>query len=197
MNDGTKRPKAQDQDHTNPFEEWERSNLRGKQRKRAAPKVDADGPKLPLLSLNEPAPGADPDPAVVGKIKESVSRDPKGLQRALEGLGLSLRYNLRGATAEWRGHDLPGKHDGAWNAVNDRFDSFVREQIATSFVTGPKNLPAKFGRETWADSVNALCFMAEVDPFVSWLDKLPECGTVPSGSAAGSSACSPWSERRS
>ena len=134
MNDGTKRPKAQDQDHTNPFEEWERSNLRGKQRKRAAPKVDADGPKLPLLSLNEPAPGADPDPAVVGKIKESVSRDPKGLQRALEGLGLSLRYNLRGATAEWRGHDLPGKHDGAWNAVNDRFDSFVREQIATSFV---------------------------------------------------------------
>ena len=160
-----------------------RASKRAKPKRRAKPapkaKAAADDPK-PALSIEttaDPVPAPDEpsrDPAVVGDIQQNISRNPEGLQTALSALGLSLRYNLRRATVEWRGRDVPGQRADAWSAANDRIDSYIREQIATLFVTGPKNLPAKFGRETWSDSVNALCFLAEVDPFLDWLLELPE-----------------------
>ena len=144
-----------------------------------APKPDDDGPKLPLMSLNEPAPASaprNPDPAVVGAIRQSIPRNPQGLEVALEAMGLELRYNLRGATPEWRGGAVSSGRTRAdlWSAANDRVDSFIREGIAETFVTGSKGQPAKFGAETWSDSVNALCYLAEVDPFLDWLLDLPE-----------------------
>ena len=178
-----------------------RASKRAKPKRRAKPaanvKAAADDPKLILKHRTRPdhhlAPrrrlsaetSADPvpvpvpdkpsrDPAVVGEIKQSISRNPEGLQTALRGLGLSLRYNLRRATVEWRGRDVRHMPGDVWCAANDRVDSFIRESIAETFVSGPKNLPAKFGRETWSDSVNAICHIAECDPFLGWLLKLPK-----------------------
>ena len=192
MEDAKDLTAKQDQDA---FEKVEREALekgraakraRPKRRAKAAPKAKAaavEDPALTLLSVEttpDPVPAPDtpvPDLAVVreewGEPGESIPKNPEGLQAALRGLGLELRYNIRGATAEWKGRDIRHMPNDVWSAANDRVDSFIRESIATQFVTGPKNRPAKFGRETWGDSVDALCYLRECDPFLDWLLDLP------------------------
>ena len=63
-----------------------------------------------------------------------------------------------------------------WHPVSERFAASLKELIARCFTiltpAGDKK-PLAFRRETWKDSMNALLYSREVDPFKEWLDSLP------------------------
>ena len=57
--------------------------------------------------------------------------------------------------------------------ANDRLEASIRESIAATYVSGEKNAPLRFGRDTWKDSLNALLYERQTDPFIEWLESLP------------------------
>ncbi len=104
-----------------------------------------------------------------------VEKNAEGLGRALALLEVDLRYNARAHRAEMQ-HNANG-----WQPFNDRIVAKLREVLAACFVylgpPGKDGSPGepkalKFGRESWADVLNALLFGSEVDPFVEWLEGL-------------------------
>ena len=108
--------------------------------------------------------------------RQRITRTATGLQRALDFLKIELRYNVRGARHEWReaGGEWSGGAEGA-----DQIDADIVERIAERCVVGKKNAPALFGAETWKRCRNALLRYQHVDPFVAWLNALPEHDGVP------------------
>ena len=63
-----------------------------------------------------------------------------------------------------------------WERLDDREDAEIRAKIAENFTYKTQRGPAPlhFGRDRWQDSLNALLYHAQVDPFSLWLDSLPE-----------------------
>ena len=108
-----------------------------------------------------------------GKLGEPVQgKNALGLGEALEYLELELRYNLRAHRVEIR----RGQYT-KWQAMNDRIAAILREVLAYHFAykgADGRQLDLNFGAESWADAVNALCYSREVDPFIEWLESLPE-----------------------
>ena len=95
----------------------------------------------------------------------SLSRNLAGLKAALTGQGVEFRFNTRAMRHEYR-------EGGDWLPSTDRYESNLRERIAETYVTGQKNAPLKFGRDTWTTALLALLFEHEVDPFKDWLESL-------------------------
>ena len=110
--------------------------------------------------------------ATTQMIPQSLDRDAAGLARALDALGLAARFNVRAARHEFQ-------LDGEWRQATDRMEAAIQEKIATTFATGRKRAPLRFGEPTWRRSLNALLDGREVDPFVEWLDALPPWDGTP------------------
>ena len=108
-----------------------------------------------------------------GKLGEPVQgKNALGLGEALEHLKLELRYNVRAHRVEIR----RGQY-AKWQAMNDRTAAMLRETLAYHFAykgADARRLDLNFSADAWADAVNALCYSREVDPFISWLETLPE-----------------------
>ena len=101
------------------------------------------------------------------QVKPKLPRNADGLAKALAMLDIGMRYDLRASRPQYR------VNGGTWQDSTDRLDSHVRERISASFLTGD-NKSLWFGRDTWNTSQNSLLFENEVDPFLIWLDALPE-----------------------
>lgn len=103
-------------------------------------------------------------------------KDEDALETALTQLGVKVRYNVRAARTE-----VLEAGTETWQQMNDRITSDLRRTIAANYSyeteRGPR--PLRYGRETWADYLNALLRHREVDPVVEWLDGLPEWDQEP------------------
>ena len=93
-------------------------------------------------------------------------RDKVNLARALDALGVKVRYNLRSNGHEWNEGD-------GWIPANDRLDDDIRERIASRFTIGETKNPARYSRERWTTCLNAILYGCEVDPLREWLESLP------------------------
>ena len=99
-----------------------------------------------------------------------------GLLRALEWIGIDVRFNERSARLE-----LQDASDGAagrpnWESSDDMRGAKLREMVAdTCLYPGAKGIPSRlqFGRERWNDVMDAVLDDRRVDPFKIWLDALP------------------------
>ena len=105
-----------------------------------------------------------------------ITKDSRGLEKALRELGYEYRYNSRAAQFQVSAHT-----DHGWQEITDRKDADLREIIANRFKFASKanRVRAWFGAVSWADAVNALAYRVEVDPFVDWLVSLPEWDETP------------------
>ena len=101
-------------------------------------------------------------------------KDAKTLGSILAEANIELRWNLRAQKIKYREPGV-GVELGAWAGVNDRLMARVRDNLGRSYYVhtarGPSAL--NFGREKWADSVNALVWYAQIDPFIECLEELP------------------------
>ena len=109
------------------------------------------------------------------KAKDSVT-----LQAVLSEDKIELRWNLRAQKIEFREPET-GVKPGAWKGVNDRIMARMRDNISRRYFVfterGPRAL--RFSRERWDDSVNAIIWAQEIDPFAERLEALPEWDGVP------------------
>ena len=103
------------------------------------------------------------------KSKVYPRLDNEALENALEALGVECRYNLRSSRAELReGND--------WEPTNDRTVAKLVTTIAKrfSYSVHRGDAPLKYGRENWNLNFSALLKGREVDPFLLWLEALPQ-----------------------
>ncbi len=145
-------------------------------------------PARPLLSRAD-----ENHPRIISPALEPLSDQPKfgtkefpfpaknknALKHASEALGITFRFNKRVKRIEWG-----SKHvTGPWRPLNDREAAAIRDQIADNFYVKISQRPSysrlNFGREKWQDSLNALVYEYEVDPFLEWLRTLPKWDSVP------------------
>ncbi len=121
-----------------------------------------------------PPPEDDPEAQGGHMIPEGKTR--AGLLRALEWIGIDVRFNERSARLE-----LQDASDGAagrpnWESSDDMRGAKLREMVAdTCLYPGAKGVPSRlqFGRERWGDVMDAVLDDRRVDPFKIWLDALP------------------------
>ena len=99
---------------------------------------------------------------------DRITKTAAGLDKALRGLGVELRYNLRSTHVEQVGM---GNTD--WRTLTDHAAARLREMIATKYKWDSQRAPeAKFGKESWADALDSYLHDHRVDPFLSWLQSL-------------------------
>ena len=102
--------------------------------------------------------------------------DSRSLFGALSVLRTDIRYNLRAAAAEFR------EESGDWKPVTDRWLSDLRERIAdvACYVNGMRQtVRLQFGREAFNSALLAMLNRRECDPFLMWLESLPEWDREP------------------
>ena len=100
-----------------------------------------------------------------------VTRDASGLAKALDLLEIKARFNERAHRVEWWEYSSPVKKHGdpEWEPTSDRIEDWIRHQIQKHCITGPKNTPLWFGRDTWAPALNSHVRTRGCDPFADWL----------------------------
>ena len=108
-----------------------------------------------------------------GKALTFPRKDADSLEAALAALGITARYNLRSWCAE-----LSTGDGTTWTRTDDRSSADVRRVIAGKFsyqLAGGKGIaPLRFGLDSWSEHLNALLHHLEVDPFLLWLEALPQ-----------------------
>ena len=116
-------------------------------------------------------PGGPPDGS---KDNPFHRRDSEALEVVLTALFMDVRFNVRNRRTEWKGLTIRDEDD--WVSISDRKLASMREQIARQFYVhtkdGPK--PLAWGREAFHDTLNALLQYRERDPFLDYLEGLPE-----------------------
>ena len=98
--------------------------------------------------------------------KPRLPYGPSGLRAALNGLGITVRYNVRAHRAEWREGD-------DWRPFDDRTRRCIRERIEAAFLNAKGDKSLSFGRERFTDDLNGVLFHCELDPFQEWLESRP------------------------
>lgn len=93
---------------------------------------------------------------------------------------IELRWNLRAQKIDYREPETEAA-PGAWRSVDDLLMARVRDDLSRSYYVATERGPRAlhFGRERWEDSVNALIYRNQVDPFAEWLEALPGWDGVP------------------
>ena len=95
-------------------------------------------------------------------------KTPDTLRRALSILGVDLRFNTRGQREEWC-----FRFGTPWQPMSDHVHQELRSEVAKRFKEdGGAQL--KFGRDAWHDAVDVMMYHAYVDPFLEYLNQLPE-----------------------
>ena len=128
----------------------------------------------------EPTP---PAPATWAFLKEPMKDNqcpylPKtaaALEWALARLGVTVRQNMRSHAVEWC-KDAEWGMAVEWLLMNGRAAARFRSDIESKFIVDSYKgrIPLKFGREAFNEALDSLLFDREVDPFVEYLDSLPE-----------------------
>ena len=107
-----------------------------------------------------------------GKALTFDRKDADALEGSLAALGITARYNLRSMCAEL------STGNGTWTRTDDRSSADLRRVIAGKFsyhLAGGKGIaPLRFGLDSWSEHLNALLHHLEVDPFLLWLEALPQ-----------------------
>ena len=121
-----------------------------------------------------PLPEDDPEHPSGHLIAEGKTR--AGLIKALEWVGVDVRFNERSARMELQDAIEAQAGRPNWETSDDLRGAKLREMIAdTCLYLGAKGLPSRlqFGRERWGDVLDAILDDRRVDPFKIWLDALP------------------------
>ena len=123
-------------------------------------------PGKPVIELNRVPDGSEDRPF--------WRKDSETLGRVLANMNLGIRYNLRSHRTEWKGLRLTDAD--VWEPVNQRSLANIREGIARQFFVKTKEgaRPLLWGRDSFEETINALVFHHEIDPFEKWLDTLPQ-----------------------
>ena len=124
-----------------------------------------------------PNPPRPPTSAQTQAAGLKVTRDHAGLTKALAGLGIEVRENIRAARVEYRRTgpvhgklgELPAN---LWTAATDAFDSAIRQTIGARYLWATGQ-PARFGAASYTDIVLSIALQRRVDPFKQWLEDLP------------------------
>ena len=121
------------------------------------------------LPLNEIIDSLDSAAKYAGEDPIYPRLDNEALKNALEVLGVECRYNLRSSRAELR-------QDKEWEPTNDRTVAKLITTIAKrfSYSVNRGESPLKYGRDNWNLNFSALLKDREVDPFLLWLEALPQ-----------------------
>ena len=108
------------------------------------------------------------------KEKPFHRKDSETLSLCLANMALDVRYNLRSHRMEWRGVRLTDPY--TWSPVTDRSLANIREGIARQYFVQTKEGPRAlyWRRDSFSDTLNALAFYREVDPFEEWLEAGPK-----------------------
>ena len=104
------------------------------------------------------------------KDRVKLIKDQRGLEKALELLDIKVRYNLRRSM-----HEYLFSENERWLPSNDRLESNLRHKMELNFATEGK-IPKKywFSATEFRDRMNGILNSRECDPFVNFLDDLPE-----------------------
>ena len=122
---------------------------------------------------DEPPPPDDPPSPTEHLISEGKTR--AGLIKALDWVGIDVRFNERSARLELQDTIAAADGRSTWEVTDDLSGAKLREIIAdTCLYPGTKG-PARmqFSRDRWGDVMNAILDDRRVDPFKLWLDALP------------------------
>ena len=121
-----------------------------------------------------PPPEDDPEAQGGHMIPDGKTR--AWLLKALEWIGIDVRFNERSARMELQDAVEAQAGRPNWEATDDLRGAKLREMIAdTCLYPGAKGVPSRlqFGRERWGDVMDAVLDDRRVDPFKIWLDALP------------------------
>ena len=100
-------------------------------------------------------------------------KDSLALEGALEKMRIDARWNTRGLRHEFR---QTGGGAWDWERMDSLTNAALRDTIARRFryATQKGLADLRYGREAWLDALNAHCNKRRVDPFIDWVEKLPE-----------------------
>ena len=121
-----------------------------------------------------PPPEDDPEHAAGHLVDAGKTR--AGLLKALEWVGIDVRFNERSARLELQDSVRAAAGTPNWESSDDMRGAKLREMIAdTCLSLDAKGVPRRlqFGRERWGDVMDAILDDRRVDPFKIWLDDLP------------------------
>ena len=116
------------------------------------------------------------DPETPGWHMVPEGKTRAGLLKALEWVGVDVRFNERSARMELQNAIDAQAGTPNWKSVDDLMGDELREVIAdTCIYLVAKGMPRRlqFGRERWGEVLNAILNRRRVDPFKVWLDALP------------------------
>ena len=98
-------------------------------------------------------------------------RDKRALELALALMNIQLRYNVRRHTGEIR-------NGGDWHDLTDRWAGHIRCELESKFryqnQTAKDSKLLAFSESAWCTYINAILFSSECDPFLEWLEALPD-----------------------
>ena len=144
----------------------------------------------PLLEPREPSDADNPPPSDrwTSPMKSPFGKTSQGLDEAFLFMGVHVRFNTCARRAEWTfvgdwpvGGNLRNTRC-PWREWNDRAAAYFRNEVAQRFYVENRAGDAKplaFGRDAWNDATAAILYENEVDPFIGWLETLPEWDGVP------------------
>ncbi|MDD9994106.1 MAG: hypothetical protein OXP75_20090, partial [Rhodospirillales bacterium] len=103
-----------------------------------------------------------------------AAKDSEALRDVLVDFAIDVQFNVRTRRIEWFGF-ADFEREEIWRPMTDRKLADLRERIARQyFVQTPGGVrPLKWGRDAFHDTLNALVYYRERDPFMDWLDQLP------------------------
>ena len=115
-----------------------------------------------------------PFPKLGAKEKPFPARNSEALRDVLVDFAVDVQFNVRSRLIE-RAELGPIEEDDAWQHVDDRWLAMTRERIESRYwyQSGRGTRPLKWGREPFYDTLNALVYYRQRDPFRDWLDLLP------------------------
>ena len=129
-------------------------------------------PEPPQPDDEPPPPEDDPEETAAYMVPEGKTR--AGLIKALEWVGIAVRFNERSARLELQDAIEAAAGKENWEPSDDLRGAKLREMVADTCVypgaKGPSRL--QFGRERWSDVLDAILDDRRVDPFKEWLNRL-------------------------
>ena len=113
-------------------------------------------------------------PALGSKENPFPRRDSEALREVLVDFVIDCQFNVRTRRIEWAGVG-PLDDDESWKPITDRKLAELRERIERKYWRQSDRgvQPLKWGRDAFHDTLNALVYYRERDPFMDWLDALP------------------------
>ena len=105
------------------------------------------------------------------RTKVSDHADHRGLALALDRLDYDYRLNERAARVEMK------NVEGGWFKPKSQQEAHMRSRIADTVETWDRNgeaVPLRFKAASWDEYLGALSWPKRCDPFLLWVDGLPE-----------------------